>query len=124
MVLSLGETWYQDGIALTFIKWQEMNIWFTIENYSGGELYFSFSKDTFGIYDDKQVRSEYTHSVIWRGEGTGRVSDKLDAGERLTFEVELSPYWPIRPGEWRYFIIQVDELSRVTNARWRVDIPH
>jgi tetratricopeptide (TPR) repeat protein len=123
-VLSLGETWYQDGIAFTFIEWQERNIWFTVENYSGGELYFSFSKDTFGIYDDKQVRSEYTHSVIWRGEGTGRVSDKLDADEQLTFEVELDQYYPIRPGEWKYFIIKVDELSRVTNARWRVDIPH
>ena len=123
-VLNLGETWYQDGIALTFVEWQEMNIWFTVENYSGGELYFSFSKDTFGIYDDKQVRSEYTHSVIWRDEGMGRVSDKLDAGERLTFEVELNQYYPIRPGEWKYFIVKVDELSRVMNAKWRVDIPH
>ena len=122
-VLSLGETWYQEGIALTFVEWQEESIWFIIENYSGGELYFSFSKDTFGVYDDKQARGPWTHTVVWRGQGMGKVSDKLDANERLKFEVQLGAS-EIRPGEWRYFIIKVDELSRVIDARWRVDIPH
>ena len=123
-VLRMGETWYQDGISLTFENWNKRELTFAIRNNTDGLLYTQLEKDRFRLVNENgESLIPYWHVLSGFGqEGNVLYNTELMPGETYTLKAIFSGEPNL--GVWTHFIVLVEEASRVRNARWRVDIPH
>ncbi|GIK58314.1 MAG: PASTA domain-containing protein [Chloroflexi bacterium] len=138
-ILEAGEEWKQDGVALRLTRfnldpgdsyYDGINVGFQFRNNTDTELIISFTKNDFLAFANNGqslfVRGFYNRS-FWCNETTALVEAQssfsleddvcgITHGYLLNIDVDLS-----NPGITEV-IVHVTQLSRITDAKWRIPI--
>jgi hypothetical protein len=120
-VLSEGETWYQDGVALTLVSadlrpaagW-EVGFEFRLENLTQLDLVVACGEDSFEIRNsagDAFDVSMLSHSFLLESGQTKMLYDVDGDGDIVSSSVSS-------------VTIRVLSLSRIRDARWSIPVYH
>ena len=124
--LAVRETWIQDGVWLTLksvsrsSEWTH-SFWFDIENHTGNDIVFDVNESTTEIlnkdYGFEADRHSFQRPVP---------PDHLANGESGEFQVFFNTTWGFNffSNDTDYFYLHIDDLSRIDDALWRIDVPH
>lgn len=125
--LSIRQSWSTNGVVLTLESaalgkdnswWHEFT--FTLENRTGGEIFFNANDAIIEMLDQSYTIRDEMHSY------REFLPDKLANNESARFVVgfnTLYEYDPLSTSE-PYIYIRVSNLSRITDALWKIDVPH
>lgn len=125
--LSLRQSWSTSGVVLTLESsalgkdnswWHEFT--FTLENRTGGEIFFNANDAVIEMLDQNYTIRDEMHSY------REFLPDKLANNESARFVVgfnTLYEYDPLSTSE-PYIYIRVSSLSRINNALWKINVPH
>jgi hypothetical protein len=125
--LTPRQSWATNGMVLTLDSvalgldnswWHEFT--FTLENRTGGEIFFNANDATVEMLDQYYTIRDEMHSY------REFLPDRLGNNESARFVVgfnTLYEYDPLSTSE-PYIYIRVLNLSRVQNALWKIEVPH
>lgn len=129
--IAASDTWSQDGIDV-FLDQLKLNSdgisgYVVVNNQTGQSLMFSVDSRNFALTDnlgntgDVYLRNRTfdIQQILVAGDG----ASKLEAGEKMSIDITFTGL-NFGNSSVTYAILSIKELSRATNVRWQIVIPH
>jgi len=129
--IAASDTWSQDGIDV-FLDQLRVNTdgisgYVVVSNQTGQSLMFDVDSRNFSLTDnlgnlgDLYLRNRIfdIQQILIAGDG----ASKLEAGEKMSIDMTFTGL-NFGNSSVTYAVLAIKELSRATNVRWQIVIPH